>query len=315
MQIAVIDDYRPAKVVAEGVIDLSEIAGPAIMSQRPRDRMLSFIEAFAELREAIEACEGPVLPLSSVTLRAPVPRPGKLLMGQGNYHENVAGPKAPLGMFLKPSTAVLDPGGTVVLPPDDGEIFHHEAELAIVIGKTARNVPLEHALEHVFGYTCILDMSLRSQTAGVSLVAKGFDTFAPLGPWITTADEIPDPQVLQVRSWENGQARQNYNTDDMEHPVAAIIAWASSKVTLEPGDILACGTNHQGIGPIQDGEVCEIEIERIGRMSVSISDPLKRRWPFEPDTTFGADIREWKLGGTKGLPRNRFMQRIDKQGE
>jgi hypothetical protein len=98
----------------------------------------------------------------------------------------------------------------------------------------------------------------------------------------------------------------------MEHGVAAIIAWASSKVTLEAGDILACGTNHQGIGPIQDGEVCEIEIEKIGRMAVKISDPLKRRWPFEIDAVFGADIREWKLGGTKGMPRNRFMQRIDR---
>lgn len=312
MKIAVINDYRPVKVIGEGVVDLSDIVGSEIMSQRPRDRMLSFIEAFDHLRTQIEAADGPIIPLADVTLRAPVPRPGKLLMGQGNYHENVDGPKAPLGMFLKPSTAVLDPGGTVVLPPDDGEIFHHEAELAIVIGRIARNVAETDALSYVFGYTCILDMSLRSQTAGVSLVAKGFDTFAPLGPWITTADEIPDPQVLGVRSWENGQARQNYNTSDMEHRVAAIIAWASSKVTLEPGDILACGTNHQGIGPIQDGEVCEIEIEKIGRMAVDISDPLGRRWPFEVDTVFGADIREWKLGGTKGMPRNRFMQRIDK---
>jgi len=311
MKIAVINDYRPAKVIGEGVVDLSDIVGSEIMNQRPRDRMLSFIEAFDQLRAQIEAFEGPVIPLADVTLRAPVPRPGKLLMGQGNYHENVDGPKAPLGMFLKPSTAVLDPGGTVVLPPDDGEIFHHEAELAIVIGKIARNVAEADALSYVFGYTCILDMSLRSQTAGVSLVAKGFDTFAPLGPWITTADEIPDPQVLDVKSWENGQARQSYNTSDMEHRVAAIIAWASSKVTLEPGDILACGTNHQGIGPIQDGEVCEIEIEKIGRMAVNVSDPLGRRWPFEVDTVFGADIREWKLGGTKGMPRNRFMQRMN----
>jgi len=312
MKIAVINDYRPAKVVGEGVIDLSDIAGPSIMGQRPRDRMLSFIEAYDGLRDQIALVEGPILPLSEVQLRAPVPRPGKLLMGQGNYHENVDGPKAPLGMFLKPSTAVLDPGGTVMLPPDDGEIFHHEAELAIVIGKTARNVTQAEALSYVFGYTCILDMSLRSQTAGVSLVAKGFDTFAPLGPWITTADDIPDPQVLAVKSWESGQTRQDYNTSDMEHCVAAIIAWASSKVTLEPGDILACGTNHQGIGPIQDGETCEIEIEKIGRMAVKISDPLVRRWPFEVDTVFGADIREWKLGGTKGMPRNRFMPRIDK---
>ncbi|WP_340315817.1 fumarylacetoacetate hydrolase family protein [Rhizorhabdus argentea] len=311
MKIALIDDYRPAVLRGEGVVDISRAVPGTIMAQRPKDRMLSFIEAFDDIRAAIESFDGPVIPLDQVRLRAPVPRPGKLLMGQGNYHENVDGPKAPLGMFLKPSTAVLDPGGTVVLPPDNGEIFHHEAELAIIIGKTARNVSEADALNHVFGYSCLLDVSLRSQTAGVSLVAKGFDTFAPLGPWITTADDIVDPQTLSVRCWENGQDRQNYNTSDMEHPVAAIIAWASSKVTLEPGDVLGCGTNHQGIGPMQDGETCEIEIEKIGRMSVNVVDPLKRRWPFRVDAQFGADIREWKLGGTRGAPKNVFMQRID----
>jgi len=274
--------------------------------------MLSFIEQFETLRPAIEAYDGPVIPLDKVRLRAPVPRPGKMLMGQGNYHENVDSPVAPLGMFLKPSSSTLDPGGTVVLPPDDGEVFHHEAELAVVIGKTARNVTQEEALSHVFGYTCMIDVSLRSQTAGVSLVAKGFETFAPIGPWITTADEIPDPQALDIKNWENDQPRQDYNTSDMEHPVAAIIAWASSKVTLEPGDILSCGTNHQGIGPMQDGETCTIEIERIGRMTVHVSDPLKRRWPFEPDRVFSKDIRDWKLGGTKGAPRHVFMQRNDR---
>jgi 2-keto-4-pentenoate hydratase/2-oxohepta-3-ene-1,7-dioic acid hydratase in catechol pathway len=312
MKIAVIDDYRPALVLDAGVVDLSPVAGATIMAQRPRDRMLSFIEAFDQLRDAIAKLDGPVIPFDKVQLRAPVPRPGKLLMGQGNYHENVPSPTAPLGMFLKPSTAILDPGGTVVLPPDDGDIFHHEAELAVIIGKYARNVSAADALNYVFGYSCLLDVSLRSPTAGVGLTAKGFDTFAPLGPWITTADEITDPQTLSVKCWENGQDRQDYCTDDMEHSVAAIIAWASSKVTLEPGDVLGCGTNHQGIGPMQDGETCEVEISGIGRMSVKVSDPLKRRWPFEKDAQFSADIREWKLGGTKGLPKNVFMQRIDR---
>lgn len=312
MKICLFDDYTPGLVVGEEVIDLSEIVGAAIMAQRPRHRMTALIEDFGSLRNAIAKADGPRKPLASVQLRAPMPRPGKILMGQGNYHENVDGPKAPLGMFLKPGTSVLDPGGTVVLPLDDGEIFHHEAELAVIIGTTARDVDASDALSHVFGYTCFIDVSLRSQTAGVSLVAKGFDTFGPMGPWIVTADEIPDPQKLHVQLWENGQARQDYWTDDMEHGVAQIIAWASSKVTLEPGDVLSCGTNHQGIGPMQDGETCEIAISQIGRMAVSVSDPHGRRWPFEPDATFSADIREWKLGGTKGAPRHRFLQRIDK---
>lgn len=310
MKIAIFNDYRPGLVRGEEILDLSEIAGDSVMSQRPRDRMLSFIERFEALRPAIEKAEGPAIPLSKVTLHAPVPRPGKILMGQGNYHENVPSPKAPLGMFLKPSSAILDPGGTVVFPPDDGEIFHHEAELAVVIGKVARNVSEAEALSYVFGYSCLIDVSLRSQTAGVGLTAKGFDTFAPLGPWITTADDIPDPQKLSVKLWENDQPRQDYNTDDMEHSVAAIIAWASSKVTLEPGDVLGCGTNHQGIGPMQDGETCTIEIERIGRLTVNVSDPLKRRWPFQIDPGIGKHVRDWKLSGKPGSLEKVFMKRI-----
>ena len=309
MKIAVFNDYRPGLVRGDTIVDLSDVAGASVMAQRPRDRMLSFIEQFDELRDAVLAATGPQHPLSAVTLHAPVPRPGKILMAQGNYHENLPSPKAPLGMFLKPSSAILDPGGTVVFPADEGEIFHHEAELAVVIGKTARHVAEADALSHVFGYSCLIDVSLRSQTAGVSITAKGFDTFAPLGPWITTSDEIIDPQNLAVKLWESGQPRQDYNTDDMEHSVAAIIAWASSKVTLEPGDVLGCGTNHQGLGPMQDGELCELEIESIGRLTVHVSDPLKRKWPFQIDAGIGRHMREWKTSGKPGSLEHVFMQR------
>ncbi|MEW6597692.1 MAG: fumarylacetoacetate hydrolase family protein [Pseudomonadota bacterium] len=310
MKICAFNDFRIGRVKDDRVIDLSEVAGPQIVAQRPEFRMLSFIEEFERLRPAIEACEGPSLALADVQLRAPVPHPRKLLMAQGNYHENIPTPARPLGMFLKPPSAVLDPGATVVLPPDDGEIFHHEAELAVVIGKRARNVSREEALDYVFGYTCIIDVSLRSPVAGVGLTAKGFDTFAPLGPWIATADEIPDPQTLDVRLWESGQTRQVYNTDDMEHPVAALIAWASNKVTLEPGDVIGCGTNHQGLGPMQDGEICELEIEKIGRLSVQVSDPLKRQWPFKIDEGIGKWVRDWKSTGVMSSQENVYMRRI-----
>jgi 2-keto-4-pentenoate hydratase/2-oxohepta-3-ene-1,7-dioic acid hydratase in catechol pathway len=310
MKIGLFNDHRPGVIRGDQIVDLSGIAGSPIMGQRPRERMLLFIEGFEAMRAAIAAATGPVLKLSDVQLRAPVPKPGKILMGQGNYHENVSTPPRPLGLFLKPPSAILDPGGTVVLPPDDGEIFHHEAELAVVLGKRARNVGIADALGYVFGYSCLIDVSLRSQTAGVGLTAKGFDTFAPLGPWITTADEIPDPQVLAVRSWENAQVRQNYNTDDMEHSVAALISWASQRVTLEPGDIIGCGTNHQGIGPMQDGETCIMEIERIGRLSVKVRDPLGRKWPFQIDPGIGKFVRDWKLTGAPGSLENVFMQRV-----
>lgn len=310
MKLALFNDHRFGLVKDNRIIDLTECVGPALMAQRPAERVLLFIEQFDALRPKIAACKEPFHEIAAVQLRAPVPRPGKILMGLGNYHENVPTPPRPLGMFLKPPSAVLDPGGTVILPPDDGEIFHHEAELAVVIGKVARNVPAHDALNYVFGYTCLIDVSLRSQTAGVGLTAKGFDTFAPLGPWITTADDIPEPQKLSVKSWENDQPRQDYNTDDMEHSVATLIAWASSKVTLEPGDIISCGTNHQGIGPMQDGETCTMEIERIGRLSVKVRDPLGRRWPFQIDPGIGKHVRDWKLTGAPGSLQHVFMQRI-----
>lgn len=312
MKIGLFNDYLPCVIKGDHLIDVSAAIGPDIMRQRPAERMLLLIEQFSALREKILEVTGPTHALADVQLRAPVPKPGKMLMGQGNYHENVPTPPRKLGMFLKPSSAILDPGGTVVLPPDDGEIFHHEAELAVIIGRRARNVSKADALSYVFGYSCLLDVSLRSQFDGVGLTAKGFDTFAPLGPWITTSDDIPDPQNLYVKSWENDQPRQDYNTDDMEYPVAALIEWASSKVTLEPGDVIGCGTNHQGIGPMQDGEICAMEIEKIGRLSVHVSDPLKRKWPFQIDPGIGKHVRDWKITGKLGNTEKIFMQRIDK---
>ncbi len=310
MKLAIFNDHRFGRVEDDRIIDLTGCLGQTLLAQRPAERVLLFIEQFDDLKGKLADCKGPSHAISAVQLRAPVPRPGKILMGLGNYHENIRTPPRPLGMFLKPPSAVLDPGGTVVLPPDDAEIFHHEAELAVVIGKVAHHVAEHDALDYVFGYTCLIDVSLRSQTAGVGLTAKGFDTFAPLGPWITTADDIPDPQKLAVKSWESGQPRQDYNTDDMEHSVATLISWAASKVTLQPGDIISCGTNHQGIGPMQDGETCDMEIENIGRLSVQVRDPLGRRWPFEIDAGIGKHVRDWKLTGVPGSLQNVFMQRI-----
>ena len=311
MKICAFNDHIPGLVLGDEVVDLSGAVGPEIMAQRPKFRMLALIEEFENLREKIARSDGPRLKLKDVVLRAPVPRPGKMVMGQGNYHEGLGLPRLPLGMFLKPSTSVLDPGGKVIFPPHDGEIVHHEAELAVVIGKAARNVSPENGLDFVFGYSCLIDVSLRSQTGGVSLVSKGFETFAPFGPWITTADEIPDPQALRVQLWENGQPRQDYCTDDMEHSVAELVAWASAITTLEPGDVIGCGTDHQGIGPMQDGETCDMEIEGIGRLSVSVEDPLKRRWPFQIDPGIGKFVRDWRRNGAPGSLEGAFMQKID----
>jgi 2-keto-4-pentenoate hydratase/2-oxohepta-3-ene-1,7-dioic acid hydratase in catechol pathway len=158
----------------------------------------------------------------------------------------------------------------------------HEAELALVIKGPAKKVSQANWRSALFGYTCLIDVSARGEgrrtwKAG-SWLGKSFDTFAPIGPCIATADEIPEPNDLVVRFWNDGQLRHNYNTDDMEHRVPELVEFASTIMTLNTGDLIACGTNHEGLGALQDGETVEIEIERIGRMSLNVVDPLKRSW-------------------------------------
>jgi 2-keto-4-pentenoate hydratase/2-oxohepta-3-ene-1,7-dioic acid hydratase in catechol pathway len=137
----------------------------------------------------------------------------------------------------------------------------------------------------VFGYTCFMDVTARGEgrrtwpaSQPMSWLGKSFDTFAPLGPCIVTADEIDNPNDLHVRFWNDGQLRHNYNTDDMEHRVPELVEFATTVMTMKSGDIIACGTNHEGLGALQDGETAEIEIQGIGRMAIRVADPLKRKW-------------------------------------
>jgi 2-keto-4-pentenoate hydratase/2-oxohepta-3-ene-1,7-dioic acid hydratase in catechol pathway len=167
----------------------------------------------------------------------------------------------------------------------------HEAELALVIKGPAKKVSRAEWKSAVFGYTCLIDVSARGEgrrtwKAG-SWLGKSFDTFAPIGPCIATADEIPDPNDVVVRFWNDGQLRHNYNTDDMEHRVPELVEFASTVMTLNTGDLIACGTNHEGLGALQDGETVEIEIEPIGRMALKVADPLQRKW--ERGIYMGAD--------------------------
>lgn len=137
-------------------------------------------------------------------------------------------------------------------------------------------------MQAIFGYTSLIDVSGRGEGRRTwrsgSWMGKSFDTFAPLGPCIVTADEIPDPNDVQVRFWNTGQLMHEYNTNDMEHRVPELIEFATTIMTLNSGDVIACGTNHEGLGPLQDGDVAEIEVRGVGRMSVNVTDPLKRSW-------------------------------------
>ena len=281
----------PGLLTERGVIDISGIVE---RSYTPQLTMQGLIDAFDRLRPALErqAAEGTALPLGSVRLRAPLPRPGKILCCIANYWEHAQREARPLNMFLKNPEAVVGPGDTIVLPEfTEPWIFMHEAELALVIKGPAKKVSQADWKSAVFGYTGLIDVSARGEgrrtwKAGRWL-GKSFDTFAPIGPCIATADEVLEPNDVVVRFWNDGQLRHNYNTDDMEHSVPELVAFASTIMTLNTGDLIACGTNHEGLGALQDGETVEIEIDHIGRMSLNVVDPLKRKW--ERGIYMGAD--------------------------
>jgi 2-keto-4-pentenoate hydratase/2-oxohepta-3-ene-1,7-dioic acid hydratase in catechol pathway len=205
-------------------------------------------------------------------------------------------PMRPLATFFKSPDAIIGPGDTIVLPNFRPVIFHHEAELAFVIGRAASNVSVAQALDYVFGYTTSVDVSARAPVEGEAALpgqyGKSFDTFLPIGPAITTADEIRDPNNVSVKYRVNGELRQDYNTSDMEHSVAYVIAALSANMTLKPGDLILCGTNHQGLGPLQDGDVGEIEIQGVGRSSNPVVDSMKRTWTRGVDPNMGSGIRQ-----------------------
>jgi 2-keto-4-pentenoate hydratase/2-oxohepta-3-ene-1,7-dioic acid hydratase in catechol pathway len=184
---------------------------------------------------------------------------------------------APINAFQKTRASIIGHGDTMVLPDMPASIFEGEAEVAVVIGKRACNVTEAEAMGHVFGYMNFIDGSARGVPAFYQMKAR--ETFAPTGPYLVTADEIDDPQALQIRLWNNGVLRQDFNTDDMAHNFAKAISWASSIHCLEPGDILATGTNHRGLHAFQDGALIELETDGLGRLAFSVRDDLKRTWP------------------------------------
>jgi 2-keto-4-pentenoate hydratase/2-oxohepta-3-ene-1,7-dioic acid hydratase in catechol pathway len=286
---------RPGALTDFGVHDLSP-AVAAFKGGHPQQLMESIIDGFDELRAEFDRLINVTLPLplEIVRLRPPLPRPGKILCCVANYWEHAQREPRQLNMFLKNPDAVIGPGDTIVLPDyTDPWAFQHEAELAIVVKGPAKNVSQANWRRAVFGYTGLIDVSARvdgrrTWRAG-SWMGKSFDTFAPLGPCITTADEIEDPNQLWVKFWNNGQLRHDYVTDDMEHKVPELIEFATTIMTLHSGDLISCGTNHEGLGPLQDGEVCDFELEKIGRMTLHVRDPLKRQWErgiyMGPDST------------------------------
>ena len=272
----------PGLLTERGVVRVASVVRPG---PTPQATMQNFIDDFETLRPALTrlAREGETRPLAQVRLRPPLPRPGKILACIANYWEHGALEARALNMFMKNPDAVIGPEDTIVLPEfTEPWIFMHEAELALVMKGPAKNVTAANWESAVFGYTGMIDVSARGEgrrtwKAG-SWLGKSFDTFAPIGPCIATRDEIANPNGVHVQFWVDGQLRHNYNTDDMEHLVPALVEFATRIMTLNSGDVIACGTNHEGLGPLQDGEVVDFEIHGIGRMRLYVRDPLKRSW-------------------------------------
>jgi 2-keto-4-pentenoate hydratase/2-oxohepta-3-ene-1,7-dioic acid hydratase in catechol pathway len=287
VKLVLFDDYRPGVLKDANVVDISD---QVELGRGGQETMVNIITGWDSLKAKLESAVAQAggVPLTNVQLRAPLPKPGKIMCMAANYRENTDKPALPIDGFLVSPEAVMDPGGTTVLPPYDFTICHHEAELVAVIGRKGKNLSRAEAMDYVFGYTAGVDVSARGLWGRLS---KAFDGFKPLGPCLVTADEIGDPHRLQVKLSVDGQLRQDYNTADIGHPIAECLEWWSSIATILPGDILFVGTNHQQLGPLQDGETAEMGIEKIGTFKFHISDPKKRSWPKGIDPSVGQMVR------------------------
>jgi 2-keto-4-pentenoate hydratase/2-oxohepta-3-ene-1,7-dioic acid hydratase in catechol pathway len=249
----------------------------------PHNLMSGLIERFDSYRGKLEetAARERGVPLERVKLRPPLPKPHNIVCMAVNYMEDgTRSEPAPINAFHKSPSGVIGDGDTMVLPDVPATIFEGEAELALIIGRRASKVPAGEAMSCIFGYMNFIDGSARGlPPAGNTFYQmKSRDTFAPIGPFIVTADEIADPHRLQVRLWVNGVVKQNFNTSDMAHKIPRCIEWVSSIHTLEAGDILATGTNHRGLSAFQDGDAVEIEVEGLGKLRFGVRDDLKRTW-------------------------------------
>jgi acylpyruvate hydrolase len=261
-------------------------------------RLVSFEGGFGRVEEDAVVPMGPSLvdwlafgtqgvatgaprPLAEVRLLAPVPRPGKIVCVGLNYRDHAKETGQPIPsepvLFSKYANSVVGPGADVVVPPGAGKI-DYEAELAVVIGRTASAVPSGEALDHVAGYTCANDVSSRSLQfrSGQWLLGKAIDTFLPLGPFLVTADEVPDPQALGIRCLVNGELRQSSDTGQMVFGVAELVSFTSRTITLEPGDVLVTGTP-SGVGMAADpprylgaGDRVRVEIDGLGELDNTV---------------------------------------------
>ena len=283
MRLIFFNDHQLGAVTAnDNVADFSDLlTGFEILP--PQQLLNRVIEEWdvwqPQFAERIAADDGPAL--STVTLRAPVPKPTSIVCMAVNYMEfGTLKEKPAQQAFFKNSHGVIGPEGVMHLPDHPASIFEGEAELALVIGKRASGIDAANADDYIFGYINFVDGSARGLIGGMGLpyAMKCQDDSAPLGPYLVTKDEIDDPMKLDVKQWINGKITHDYCTDDMAHDIGASLQFITSNTTLEPGDVVALGTNHAGLHPFQDGDVVEQEAEGLGRLRFTVADALKRTW-------------------------------------
>ena len=285
MKILFFDDFKLGVLKGDTVVEVSATVRD-IPHTGAHDLISGLIERFAAYRKPLEeaADRGRGVPVSQVRIRPPLPKPHNIVAMAVNYMEDgTRAEPAPINAFHKSPNAVIGDGDTMVLPDVPATIFEGEAEVALVIGKRASAVSAAEAMGHVFGYLNFIDGSARGlpPSGNTFYQMKSRDTFAPMGPYLVTADEITDPHHLQVRLWVNSVLKQNFNTSDMAHKIPRCIEWVSSTHALEPGDVIATGTNHRGLSGFQNGDLIELETERLGRLRIHVRDDLKRTWGRE----------------------------------
>jgi 2-keto-4-pentenoate hydratase/2-oxohepta-3-ene-1,7-dioic acid hydratase in catechol pathway len=283
MKICRFDDDRLGLVQGDRVHDVTPVLSELGSFSYPLPRFDPFIASLGKLKAKLQAAaqSSKGVDLAKITLLSPVGNPGKVIAAPVNYtkhlqealadkgihHGNLVNEIHKAGMFLKATSAVVGPGEGVKLVHTDRR-NDHEVELAVVIGRTAKDVDAAQAPSCIAGYCIGLDMTIRGPEE--RSFRKSPDSYCVLGPWLATADEVPDPGALQVSITVNGEPRQNANTSDLIVKVAELVAWASSFYTLHPGDVLLTGTP-QGVGPVKPGDVMVAAIERIGSMRVAVS--------------------------------------------
>ncbi len=282
VRIAVFDNWRIGVVSDRGLHDVTDVVPDWSPAMGPH-AMTAFIAHFAELRPRVEqlAAERPARSLEAITLRPPVPRPMHLFAAPRNFREHQremqgalsagGGSAIDLGFFLKATGSISGPADAIELPARPGRRFDYEGEIAFVVGKEARAVSRERAIEYVFGYTILIDATMRmTETQREERVLrKSFWTFSPMGPFVVTADEVPDPSALSLRLWRNGQLAQDASLRDLILDVPGLIEQASAVLPLQPGDVYTTGSP-AGVGQIEPGDVLRVEVPEIGQMTLEV---------------------------------------------